>query len=332
MTYPSIFSKLATLCATGAIFALVLIMIATKASSKQIRYIKAHGGKRYVYLKDVAGYYGMKHFIWKKKCGLYSRYSRIEFTYEKKEGMVNGIKTNFLHAPFLKGYDAFISEQDFLLLLDPIIRNKTLRPHRMRVVLIDPGHGGRDVGGRGRFYLEKKIALKIAIKLRDILRKKGYMAIMTRDGDKFIPLEKRALETAKKHADIFVSIHANIAGKPHVSGIETFCVTPAGAASTHDSKPKFKREKGNALDKNNARLAHEIHQALIIRTKANDRGIKRARFVVVKNASCPAVLLETGFLSNSREERALGRDSYQKILAHAIAEGIVKYHKALRKK
>lgn len=311
--------------------AFLFMAFTAQASSNKIRYIKAYG-KRYVYLRDVANFYGMKYFAWKEKCGIYSRYSRIEFTYDKKEGRLNGTKVHFLHSPFLKGFDAFISEQDFLLVVDPILRKNALPFHRVRVVMIDPGHGGEDMGGHGKFYEEKSIVLRVAYKLRNILKKKGYQVIMTRDRDKFIPLNQRAEETLKKHADIFVSIHANIAGKSYVSGVETFCATPQGAASTHDSKPSNQPQSGNSFDKNNGRLAYEIQKAVIGKTKANDRGVKRARFVVIRESHCPAALVEIGFLSNPREERALGRNSYQQTIANAIAEGIINYNKALMKK
>jgi N-acetylmuramoyl-L-alanine amidase len=154
---------------------------------------------------------------------------------------------------------------------------------------------------------------------------------MTRDRDRFISLEQRPEYARKMHADIFISIHANSAGKTYVNGIETFSATPAGAASTHDLKPGYKRENGNSFDKNNSRLAYEIHKSLIRKTKAVDRGVKKARFLVIREAKSPAVLLELGFLSNPLEERALGRSAYQKAMADAIAEGVVNYHKALKK-
>lgn len=306
----------------------IAALSALKGASNQIRYIKAYG-RNYVYLRDVANYYGMKYFIWKEKCGIYSRYSRIEFNYDKKEGRINGTKAHFLHPPFLKGWDAFISEQDFLLMVDPVLRNKALPSHRMRVIAIDPGHGGGDRGAKGSLYEEKALVLSVAYKLRAALIKKGYQVIMTRDRDVFPSLKQRPEYAKKRHADIFISLHANSTGKTYVHGIETFSATPAGAASTHDSKPKYKVENGNSFDKNNSRLAYEIHKSLISKTKAVDRGVKKARFLVIREACCPAVLVELGFLSNRREERALGRSSYQQALADAIAEGVVNYHRAL---
>jgi N-acetylmuramoyl-L-alanine amidase len=218
-------------------------------------------------------------------------------------------------------------------MIDPVLRSKAVPTHRMRVIAIDPGHGGSDRGAKGRLYEEKALVLGIAYKLRNVLRKKGYQVVMTRDRDVFPSLKQRPEYANKRHADIFISLHANSAGKKsYINGIETFSATPAGAASTHDSKPKYKRENGNSYDKNNSRLAYEIHKSLIKKTKAEDRGLKKARFLVIREAKCPAVLLELGFLTNPREERALGRSAYQQALADAIAEGIMNYHKVLNRK
>ncbi|OGV47802.1 MAG: hypothetical protein A2017_04165 [Lentisphaerae bacterium GWF2_44_16] len=281
-------------------------------------------------MRDVAAYYGMKYFIWQKTCGIYNKYSKIIFHYESREGSVNGFTVHFLYAPVFQNNEAFISEKDFLLFIDPILRNRAIPSHKMKTIMLDPGHGAHDKGGTGSIYQEKNLNLQIALKVRDILTSKGYLVYMTRNRDVFLSLEQRIAEAKKCRADIFISIHANIAGKSAINGIETFCVTPPGAPSTNDAKPVYKRERGNYFDVNNARLSYEIHKAAVSRTKSYDRGLKRARFYVIRNAPCPAVLLETGFLSNPKEERALGRQSYQSTLANAIAEGIINYHSALR--
>lgn len=299
------------------------------AASNQIRYT-TYLGRKYVYLRDVASYYGMKYFIWQKTCGIYNSSSKIIFNYENREGSVNGFTVHFLYAPVFQGTEAFISEQDFLRFIDPILRNRAIPSHKMKTIMLDPGHGAHDKGGTGSLYQEKNINLQIALKVRDILASKGYLVYMTRNRDVFLSLEQRVEETKRCRADIFVSIHSNIAGKAAIEGIETFCVTPSGAPSTNDAKPVYKTERGNYFDMNNARLAYEIHRATVSRAKAYDRGVKRARFHVIRNAPCPSVLLETGFLSNSKEERALGRPNYQTALANAIAEGIINYHNALR--
>jgi N-acetylmuramoyl-L-alanine amidase len=311
------------------LFLIVALNPGVWGASGQIRFTWAFG-KRYVYLKDVAAYYGMKAYVGRNQCDLVSRYSKLIFYYDKKEGYLNGTKVYFAHAPFKRGGDAFVSEKDFLIFIDPILRYKAIPDHKMKLIMIDAGHGGSDEGGKGKRYKEKNIVLNIAQKVKQYLAQKNYRVIMTRDWDRALTLEQRTDMAKRQKADIFVSIHANIAGSS-VKGIETFCLAPAGTASTHDSKAKNQKESGNNFDKNNSKLAYEIHKELVKRTQAVDRGVKHARFFVLKNASCPAVLIETGFLSNYYEERKLGMPSYQDAIARAIANGIIRYHQAMSK-
>jgi len=300
-------------------------------ASRYIRYTRV-GTNNFVYLRDVARYYGMQIFAGAKTCELRSRYSRLQFTYHKRKGVINNVLVHYLRAPFLSGSQPLISEQDFLLVVDPILRHQALRKHRMGTIMIDAGHGGNDDGGKGSIYREKDITLKLANQLRDMLRRRGYRVIMTRSSDRFLSLQQRTQAWAKYRPDLFVSIHCNIAGARAAKGIETFRVTPAGAASTADRKPSSRKDPGNAWDRNNTRLAYNIQKRLLQRTGASDRGIKHARFFVVRNVACPAVLIETGFLSNYAEQLRLGKSSYQAQIVQAIMEGIVQYHRDLVKK
>lgn len=286
-------------------------------------------GRRYVYLRDVANYYGMRYFVQQKVCGMYNSNTKVLLNYEKREGTINGISVHYLYNPLFYGSDAFISEQDFLLFIDPILRSNSAPPHRMKVILIDPGHGAQDNGGSGMYYREKDIVLQISYRVGRLLQERGYTVYLTRKTDTFIPLDGRVDLARNAKADIFVSIHANI-GSPSAEGIETYCVTPSGAPSTNDRQHKTgSTERGNYFDLNNARLAFEIHKGMVTRTRANDRGVKHARFLVIKNAVCPSVLIETGFLSNQKEERLLANPDYQQRLAVGIAEGIINYHNSL---
>lgn len=315
--------------AIGAL--LLLLSVDTSASSPpsggQIRYLN-HLGRKYVYLTDVAKYYGMRCRIGDKQALLNSKYSEILFTYEKTEGKLNGTKVYYLHPPFLRDGNAFISEHDFLKFIDPILRSHALPRHRMYTILLDPGHGGNDEGGKGRSYREKDIVRRLAHKVKFLLERKGYKVQLTREGDQFVSLSKRAEMSKELNADVFVSIHANIAGTASVSGIETFALPPSGVPSTHGSS-RNDWEPGNKFDPNNSRLGYEIQKALINATGANDRGLKRARFYVIRKVECPAVLVEVGFLSNRAEELKLGKNEYQDKIAEAIADGIYNYHRAM---
>lgn len=295
-----------------------------------IRYASVHG-MRYVYLKDVAKYYGMNFQVGDKVCDMRNSSANAAFVYNKREGKINGITVNYMFPPYVAGVEPMVSEFDFNLLLDPVIRSAAPR-YKVGIIVIDPGHGGRDNGAEGRIYREKDLNLQIARRLKDVLRAKGYIAMLTRDKDFFIELGDRSGKASAVKADLFVSIHCNSLGRgvSAINGIETYCLTPEGAPSTADAKAKNgNRERGNANNKNNYLLAYDIQRSILRNTGATDRGVKHARFAVLKEAPCPAVLVETGFMSNLYEERKLGTGAYQDRLAFGIADGIIAYHRAM---
>ena len=221
-----------------------------------------------------------------------------------------------------------ISEKDFLFLIDPVLRNAALTPHKLKTIVLDPGHGGRDNGASGLKQKEKNIVLKICQKLKKILVSKGYKVIMTRNQDVFIPLKKRPVICSKYDGDIFISVHCNASRKKKTTGIETFLFPPARTPSTDGSKPYFSKYPGNKYDYNNLRLAYEI-QKWLAQTKRIDRGVKHAKFAVLRHCDRPAVLVETGFISSPYSEKLLSTNSYQELLAKLIANGIISYHKAI---
>ena len=311
---------------------LFMLLCGSSVHAQFIRYTKKKG-KRFVYLTDVARYYGMRLVRKKKGCELKSRYSRIQFTYNSRKAVFNGIKLTFSHSPYFNVEKNMptLSEHDFLLFLDPMLRKSALPKSRIKTVMIDPGHGAKDTGAIGHRYREKDIVLKIALKLRVKLRQLGYRVLMTRTGDSFPSLHARTELCKKYKPDLFLSIHCNSAGgHGRARGVETYCMTPAGESSTADSKPSYKKETGNKFDKCNSRFALEIQRMMLKYTKAKDRGIRRARFFVLKHATCPAVLIETGFLSNEFEESLLGASVYQDKIATALAEGVIRYAKSVQ--
>ncbi len=174
-------------------------------------------------------------------------------------------------------------------------------------VVIDPGHGGHDLGGHyGKVY-EKHLALDTAMRLEHYLRSSGYRTVMTRRSDKFISLPRR-ISMGNSHGNaIFVSIHYNYSWKRHVSGFETFY---------HNSRSRP--------------LAEYVHYAMLNRVRAADRGVKYARYYVLRNSRNPAVLVEGGFLSNSRERRRVMQGDFRDGVARGIAEGIARYQSARR--
>lgn len=197
--------------------------------------------------------------------------------------------------------------------------------------MLDPGHGGRDQGAASAQMKEKAITLNLAHRVAKILRAYGYKVELTRTGDTAVSLGERSAYATRTKADLFVSIHVNSAQNNTVRGIETFCMVPEGAAPSNGGKPNPKFYPGNTSNPRNFLLSYHLQRALLARTGAPDRGVKFARFSVLRDVTCPAALVEVGFLSNSTDELNLGSAAYLDKLARGIATGILNYHRSLAK-
>ncbi|GAB4134634.1 MAG: N-acetylmuramoyl-L-alanine amidase [Cyanobacteria bacterium J069] len=173
------------------------------------------------------------------------------------------------------------------------------------VVVLDPGHGGGDPGAIGIGGLrEKDVVFPITTQVARLLEQQGVQVVMTRTDDREIDLEPRVQIAERARANLFVSIHANAISldRPDVNGIETYYASEAGA-----------------------RLGRVIHDSMVRNTGLNDRGLRSARFYVIRNTSMPAVLLETGFVTGSQDAAFLRSAQGQQQMAFAIAQGILQY-------
>lgn len=171
-----------------------------------------------------------------------------------------------------------------------------------RTVVIDAGHGGKDGGGSyGKIY-EKWLALDTALRVERKLRAKGFRTVMTRRSDTFITLPGRVKIGNSHPNSIFVSIHYNFTWKRDVSGLETFY-------GSSRSKP----------------LADAVQSGMLKEVKAVNRGSKFARYYVIRHARNPAILVEGGFVSNSRERGRTKEGWYREAIADGIVRGIVEY-------
>ena len=174
---------------------------------------------------------------------------------------------------------------------------------RRGVIFVDAGHGGRDPGAVANGVQEKDIVLPISLTLGTVLQGMGYTVYYTRTNDVEIDLEPRVASAERINADLFVSIHANAlaANNSGVSGVETY----------HSRTSTVGRE-----------LASYVHSQIIAGTGALDRSVRGAGFYVIARTSMPAILVETGFVTNPTEARNLSSPNYQKLMADAIARGI----------
>ncbi len=222
---------------------------------------------------------------------------------------------------------------------------------KIRTIMIDPGHGGRDPGAIGLYGLkEKHITLKIAKYLARELRKKGFKVYLTRDSDVFIPLIKRPAMANLKKADLFVSIHVNASPNKRLRGIETYYLSfttdpeamrvaalenAVSNQSLSDLQKLLKKLLQNTKIGESKRLAGKVQKELV-RTlsrrwnKVVDLGVKKAPFVVLIGTRMPAVLVEVSFITNPVDARRLKSEAYLKDIAKGIAKGIESYAREIQ--
>ena len=288
----------------------------------------ASSAPRYHSLADLAAAYGLKMTAGKETVVLSS--SRVSLTfYPKSARALVNTSTIWLNYPCVayKGGWA-IHSTDKTKWLDPLMRPKDyLAAYRVRTIVLDPGHGGDDpgaIGSRGR--AEKTIILDLAQRLRSKLANAGYKVYLTRDTDRTVELEDRPARAKRYGADVFVSLHLN-SGAWNAYGIETYALTSSGCPSTGSERTPSTAYAGNRHDAANTILAYYVHKSLRTSTGASDRGIRRARFAVLRDASCPAVLVECGFISHAKTLELLRSTWYLDRIAQGIADGIVGYAK-----
>jgi len=188
----------------------------------------------------------------------------------------------------------------------------------------------RTPGAKGkRGVEEKRAAIDIARRVRTQLTAAGIKVYMTRENDRFIELEERSKLAKRWGAELFVSIHLNSASSTLAQGIETYVLSGAGYSSTAGSS-RGEALPGNRYDAGSAILGYYLQRSLVQQVDSVDRGLKRSRFIVLRNAPCPAALVELGFLSHQGEERKMMQESYREQLASGIVKGVMNYINSTR--
>ena len=198
-----------------------------------------------------------------------------------------------------------------------------------RVVVIDPGHGGKDSGAKSlaNGEYEKNYALDCSRRLQRLLEAAGWQVIMTRTNDTYLTLPERVAIADRAKADLFLSLHFNSGtGNGAQAGVETFCLTPRGMPSTllrETSDDPREQHPNNAFDDLNFYLATRVHRSVLAATGAGDRGVRRARFMgVLRGQNRPAVLIEAGYLTNQAEARKVATPAYRQSIAEGIAKAL----------
>ena len=226
----------------------------------------------------------------------------------------------------LAGCLTFVIAPDELPLTDKEL-STVLNAPRVTVV-IDAGHGGKDDGAKGNGLVEKDLTLDVALQVEKVLQSFGFPTVLTRNDNRFLSLSQRTAMANDVENSIVLSLHFNHDRDSSSSGVETFYakqkVTPEADWTWIGffSKPDAPSDTGEAL-------AGFVQSAIARRLQVNNRGIKPSALYMVRHTRAPAVLIESGFLSNPFEARLLANPEYRARLASAIAEGVMAYQKSL---
>ncbi len=291
-------------------------------------------GREYV---DISRYSNSKNlqFSFNSRTGdisLQSKWSKMTFKVDSRMALING-SVVWLSFPIAqRNNNVFISPIDIKTVIEPIILPpKDSTPQKVYKVCIDPGHGGKDPGNiEGKIY-EKTYTLILALEIKRQLEKEGYKVILTRTRDKFVDLGERSNVANASGANLFLSIHFNSSETKYVKGIETYCMTPEDATSTNvgSNNSSKSRMPGNRNDARNMFLAYCVHKSLVKTIGSEDRGIKRARFAVLKEATMPSLLVECGFMSSPEDMKKILDVTWRKEIARGIVNGIKDYKKQI---
>lgn len=302
------------------------------------------GGIDYVSLRNMKTFYGFQKISFAKSIVLENRGVKLELRSGSQRCKMNGVLFILSHPIKAHNGKYLLSRTDLVKLIDPVMRPANIGNAKVfNTVIIDAGHGGKDSGARGHFSTEKVYALKVARLVRDMLQKKGYRVVMTRDRDVFVSLANRVniANKFKNTGAIFISIHFN-SGQSKANGIETFTVSPVGIPHLGRGvrARDFNVVPGNISDSASIALATAIHGRSLLYLNnpkgknfgISDRGIKRARFNVLTGIQIPAVLLEGGFLSNRAEAAKIHTPLYQSTLATSVVRAVDVYKTSLQRR
>lgn len=310
---------------------LIAALVANARPSLQKLNRTVVSGSEYVRLDDWASGAGLE-FKWFKNEGtirLAGSPVKLELTVDSRRAEIGGVNV-WLSLPVVnRNGVALISLLDAETTIEPILFPQKSEA-RLRTICLDPGHGGKDKGEINGQNYEKTYTLLLAREVSDLLKHDGFNVMLTRETDDYVDLPTRPLAARRKGADLFVSLHYNSA-ENSIRGLEVYCLAPAGANSSNDGGGRAPRlpEAGNAHDDRNVLLGYELEKSITATVPLEDRGLKRSRFQVLREAGMPAVLIEGGFMSNPSDARHIYDPLFRKQMAQAIVGGILAYKKTV---
>ena len=296
------------------------------------------GRLEYVTLDSFAKFYGFQkpaEIPSGRPFDLTSTSGVMTLTVDSREMKWKGARYWLNHSIRQQDEMTLISRLDLGKTFEPLLRPNVETPKRpVQGVVVDPGHGGGDEGTRAARGLSEKTAnLDVAKRLVRLLDDTGVPWVLTRSKDRYVDHGDRSARASDHPGYLFVSIHFNEDYDRSTEGWETYCVSPQYGPSTSSGGSFVGDEDqvwpGNDFDHHNFLLAQAIHRsAVLAKTNApSDRGLKKARFKVLRLAHAPGVLVEGGFLSNPREAALLRTEAYRQQVAEWIFRGIMVYRK-----
>lgn len=313
------------------LLAIALLLCISTSSHAQWTLYKI-GGHDFVPLENVANFYGLGHAV------QVGNDTTMEFGGRSLKGSVHSVEFYINRLKFNLSYPIeeyngvpVISRMDLTKVIEPVLRPQKIKnAEKVDTIVLDPGHGGHDNGATSVYGNEKSFTLDVASRARLLLMQAGYRVVMTRSNDTFIPLEDRCRIANQYPNALFISIHFNSGGAG--TGLETYTLAPRGVPSMMADGPRvtdIQQCAGNVNDPQNIALATATHASLVVRSRMYDRGIKRARFVVIRDITIPGVLIEGGFLSNDYDARLIATPAYRQQMASSIFQAVQNYRRAV---
>jgi len=291
-----------------------------------------HEGREYVSFDNMAQFYGLSAVRRVNNSGVMTYGTRsLRGEAGSPDFFINNLKFILSYPVAEIGGHLCVSRMDLVKVIEPVLRPSRIKGAELvDTIILDPGHGGHDLGAQGGGGREKDYALDTANRARLRLLQAGFKVELTRSTDVFIPLEERVAIANRFPNALFVSIHFNSSGSG--TGIETYTLAPRGVPSMMADGPRVSDGQncpGNVRDAENMALATATHASVIVRCHMFDRGIKRARFVVIRDVTIPGVLIEGGFLSNPYDAGLIAQPAYRENLAAAIVDAATNYRRAV---
>ena len=320
-------------------FLAAVILAATIVGEAPLR-AASFNGQYYVPLQEFARQNGFSSFTLKsgQETVLTRKNLRLVFDINSAQAEIAGVNVRLSFPVAGEHGELLVSQLDIDTTIRPLIYPQKFYGKRITTICLDPGHGGKDTGNRVVGFLthnEKTYTLALALELKKQLELAGYRVMMTRTRDYYVPLPDRPAMANRAGADLFISLHFNATpvDKGDIAGPETYCITPAGAPSSnaHGESGEFGSAVGlgptvaNRTGNRGLLLAYQMEKSLVQNLHANDRGVRHARFWVLRDAEMPAILIEGGYMTNPMEGKKIYSADYRRQMAAAIVKGLLAY-------